>query len=95
MREVEAEVRERKAVSDFRLETGRYHIVPPAAPPVAIPIPPAAPRKTSLGPVVRAFVKSPVFNWLGVVVIVLASHLLARCGIQAPSPLPPAASVSH
>lgn len=95
IREVEAALRARSAVSDFRMETGRHTLVHPTEQGYARPAPPPS-KRPSLGPVIKAAVKSPVFNWLGIVVIVAASHLLTKCGIQPPPPpVPPNAAVSH
>lgn len=90
LRELESAFQARRAVSDFRMEvqTGRHPIVTEAFMPAAPPVP----KRHTMG-LVRAVVKGPAGQWFGVVLIVIASHVLTKCGVQPPPA--PAAAVGH
>jgi hypothetical protein len=88
------ELRERLARSDGRasaMDTGNFHI-----PPTTINLGPQKSKRPSIPPWLKGLstVGKPILHWLGIIAIVAASHLLARCGIQTQMP-PPPASVQH
>jgi hypothetical protein len=73
---------------------------PAAFPPMVMPINFGAPSVKSKRPSIPALLRvaaKPAIHWLGVVAIVVASHLLSRCGVRdlPPIPAPPPPAVTH
>jgi len=70
------------------VQTGRFQIPPPVAVPIEVRTREVSKRPT-LGPWIKAAARAPLVKWGFVVVIIVGSNLMGRCGIT----LPPVPSV--